>query len=375
MLFREVIGHHEIKQKLIRTVVDNHISHAQLFLGPEGTGNLAIALAYAQYISCTDRNEDDSCGVCPSCVKYAKLIHPDLHFVFPVAITKEITKDPVSNDFIAEWRNFVLENPYKTLFQWYEHIGIENKQGIISVKESNEILRKLGFKAFESEYKTMIIWMPEKMNPSAANKLLKILEEPQGKTVFLLVAESTEHFLPTILSRTQILKIPEIDEESLFQALKKNYKQPEKELRNAAQLADGSLIRAVEYIERSEETKINFDRFVQFMRLAYSRNMSGIFSWVEEVSVIGREKQKNFLIYALRLIRGNYLLNMQNRDLVRLSSDELTFSEKFSAFINHDNANEIADELNEACLHIEANANPRIIFMDLALKMVKQIRK
>ena len=375
MLFKEVIGHQEIKQKLIATVRDNRISHAQLFLGPEGSGNLAMALAYAQYISCLDRNENNSCGVCTSCVKYKKLIHPDLHFVFPVNTTKEITNNPVSDDFIAEWRDIVLENPYLTLFQWYENIGIENKQGFISVNESKEIVKKLSMKAFESEYKVMVMWMPDKMHPAAANKLLKILEEPQGNTVFLLVTDNTENFLPTILSRTQIIKIPGIDEESLFNALKKKYNLTDEELRNAARLADGNYIRAIEYIERSEETKLNFDRFVQLMRLAYSRNMTGIYKWVEDVSVIGREKQKNFLIYALRLIHGNYLLNMENRDMVRLSTDELVFSEKFSSFINHDNAAEVTDELNKACLHIEANANTRIVFMDLALKLGKQIRR
>lgn len=374
MLFKEVIGHKEIKEKLIRTASDNRISHAQLFLGQEGSGNLAMALAYAQYISCIDRKEDDSCGVCPSCRKYAKLIHPDLHFVFPVVTTKEITKDPVSDDFIAAWRMIVIENPYLTLFQWYENIGVENKQGIISVRESNEIIRKLSMKTFESEYKVMIIWMPEKMNPPAANKLLKILEEPQGNTVFLLITESTEQFLPTILSRTQILKIPGIDEESLFLALKGKYDHTEGELRNASRLAEGSLIRAIEYIERSEETKNNFSRFVQLMRLAYSRNIVEITGWVEEISAIGREKQKNFLVNALRLIRGNYLLNMENRNLVRLSDDEMEFSERFSAFINQHNAAEITEEINKACLHIEANANPKIVFLDLALKLTKRIR-
>ncbi|KPK87294.1 MAG: hypothetical protein AMS27_02870 [Bacteroides sp. SM23_62_1] len=375
MLFKEVIGHKEIKEKLIRTVKDNRISHAQLFLGPEGSGNLALVLAYAQYISCLDRKENDSCGKCLSCMKYSKLIHPDLHFVFPVTTTKEITKDPVSDDFINEWRMVVTENPYLTLFEWYESIGVENKQGIISVKESNEIIRKLSLKTFESEYKIMVIWMPERMHPPAANKLLKILEEPYRNTVFLLISESTEHFLPTILSRTQILKVPGIDEESLYLALKEKYDHPDEELRKASRLADGNLARAIEYVERSEETKNNFDRFVSLMRLAYSKNMQGIFSWVEEVSAIGREKQKNFLLNGLRLIRGNYLLNMNNRDLVRLSDDEMEFSEKFSTFLNHHNAAEITEELNKACLHIEANAYPRIVFLDLALKLMKQIRK
>jgi DNA polymerase-3 subunit delta' len=374
MLFKEVIGHKEIRQKLIRTVKDNRISHAQLFLGPEGSGNLALALAYAQYISCLDRKDDDSCGVCSSCRKYAKLIHPDLHFVFPVAATKEIPKDPVSNNFMAEWREIVIENPYLTLLQWYEKIGVENKQGIISVGESKEIIRKLSLKTFESEFKIMIIWMPGKMNVQAANKLLKILEEPQGNTVFLLIDGSTEQFLPTILSRTQIIKITRIDEQSLIMALKEKFDCPEKEIINAARLADGNLIRGIEYIEKSEETKNNFNRFVQLMRLAYSGDMIKISEWIEEVSVIGREKQKNFLVNALRLIRGNFLLNLENRELVRLSDEEMEFSEKFSAFVNQHNAFDITEEINKACLHIEANANPKVVFLDLAIQLKKRIR-
>ena len=375
MLFKEVIGHKEIKQKLIRTVKENRISHAQLFLGPAGTGNLAMALAYAQFISCIDRKDDDSCGSCPSCTKYAKLIHPDLHFVFPVATTKEITKDPVSDDFITDWRSIIKENPYLTLFQWYEKIGIENKQGLISVRESNEIIRKLSMKTFESEYKIMIIWMPEKMNPPAANKLLKILEEPQGNTVYLLVAESTGQLLPTIISRTQILKIPRIDNKSLFLAFRDKYDYPDTELKDAARMAEGNFINGVEFIERSEETNNIFNRFVQLMRLAYRREIEGISKWVEDISVIGREKQKNFLVNALRLIRGNYFLNIENKNLVRLSDSEMEFSEKFSPFINNKNATEIIEELNKACIHIEANANPRIVFLDLALKLGNQIRK
>jgi DNA polymerase-3 subunit delta' len=374
MFFRDVIGQEDIKRNLIRTVAENRISHAQLFTGPEGSGSLALALAYAQYISCDNKQEDDSCGICPSCNKYMKYIHPDLHFVFPVAPTQEIEKEPVSDDFIFKWREMLLENPYPTLFQWYERIGIENKQGMISTRESSEIIRKLNLKSFESEQKVMIIWMAEKMNLSSANKLLKIIEEPFGITIFLLIAESPEQIIPTILSRTQILKIPGIDEESLLEALQSRFQLPVGELQDAVRISEGNFNKAIEFIQRSEETELNFNRFVQIMRLAYARNFSGIFDWVEEIAVVGREKQKNFLINSLRLVRENYLLNMGTKDLVKLTAKEKNFAGKFSAFVHHKNAPQIAEEFNKACLHIEANAYARIVFLDLVLKLVKLIR-
>ena len=375
MFFKNVIGQEEIKKKLIQTVVDDRISHAQLFSGPEGSGNLALALAYAQFISCNDRQENDSCGICPSCNKYLKYIHPDLHFVYPVNKTEEVTKsDPVSDDFIFKWREMLLENPYSTLFQWYDKIGIENKQGIINTKESSEIIRKLNLKTFESDYKVMIIWMPEKMHPTSANKLLKIIEEPFENTVFLLITENPEQIIPTILSRTQILKIPGIEESALFEALKSKFQLSDEELQDTVRLSEGSYNKAIEFIQRSEETEMNFDRFATIMRLAYIRNFTGIFEWVEQISALVREKQKNFLIYALRLVRENYQLNMGNMNLVRLSAKEKEFAGKFSAFINHKNASQIAEEFNKACLHIEANAYARIVFFDMALKLVKLIR-
>jgi len=375
MFFRDVIGQEEIKRRLIQTVRENRISHAQLFSGPEGSGSLALAIAYAQYISCEDKTEEDSCGECPSCNKYMKYIHPDLHFVFPVNTTEKVKKDgPVSDDFIFKWREMLLNNPYTTLFQWYERIGIENKQGIINRNESAEIVRKLNLKSFESEHKVMIIWLPEKMHPTAANKLLKIIEEPLGSTIFLLITESPEQIIPTILSRTQILKIPGIDEGSLLEALKKQFQLPEEELKNAARLAEGSYNKAIEYIQRSDETELNFERFAKIMRMTYARDFTGIFDWVEEMASTGREKQKNFLIYALRLVRENYLMNIGNKGLIRLSEKEKEFSEKFCAFIQHKNAPQMAEEFNKACIHIEANAYDRIIFLDLALKLVKLIR-
>jgi DNA polymerase-3 subunit delta' len=376
MFFRDVIGQEAIKKKLIQTVLEGRISHAQLFAGPEGSGSLALALAYAQFISCTGRLEKDSCGVCPSCNKYLKLIHPDLHFVYPVNTTEAVSKkEPVSDDFIFKWREMLLEDPYPTLFEWYEKIGIENKQGIINVRESAEIIRKLNLKTFESDYKIMIIWLPEKMNLSSANKLLKILEEPYENTVFLLVTESPEQLIPTILSRTQLFKIPAIEPGPMSESLKKMFELTEGEIQDAVRLSEGNYKKAVEYIQKSEETEVNFERFGAIMRLAYSRNIRGILDWIDQMSTLGREKQKNFLIYALRLVRENYMMNLGNNELVRMSGKEKEFASKFSAFIHHNNAALIAEELNNACLHIEANAYDKIVFLDMAMKLIKLIRQ
>lgn len=335
---------------------------------------MVLALAYASYLSCVDRQPGDSCGKCSSCLKYDKLVHPDLHFAFPVFTTRTITRNPVSDDFIAEWRTALLENPYMTLQQWYAHLGLENKQGMINKWESEAILRKLNLKAFESTHKVMIIWMPEKMNASASNKLLKMIEEPPPMTVFLLVAENTRLIIPTVLSRTQLIRVPRFEDQDLLSALQKTYPGDEEKLKKAVYLAEGNYCKAVKNLGMSEESEYQLELFIRIMRLAFSRKFQQIFEWVEETAGLGRERQKALLIFAIRMIRENYLLNMKQRELVRLSPTEAAFSEKFSAFIHNRNAPAIIQELEDACIHIEANAYARIVLLDFALKLVKLIR-
>ncbi len=375
MQFKEVVGHKNIKEKLIQTVNGNRISHAQLFLGENGSGILALAIAYAQYVSCENKQQDDSCGVCSSCLKFQKLVHPDLHFVYPVSTSKAVKKDPISDDYITQWRETIIENPYINQNKWYEIIDVENKQGIISKNESYEILKKLNLKTFESEYKIMIIWLPEKMNAFAANKLLKFIEEPPEKTLFLLVSENSEQIIPTILSRTQLIKIPKIDNDSMRSALcDRNGLAPEK-ANDIVHLANGNYHEAQNLIHSAEEDNSNFDQFTTMMRLAYQRKVIEIIDWVDEVSRIGREKQKNFLLYALRLVRENFMLNIDNKELVYLTRKELDFSENFSQFISQDNVFEIYEALNRAHSDIEMNAYNKIVFLDLALKIIKLIKK
>jgi DNA polymerase-3 subunit delta' len=253
-------------------------------------------------------------------------------------------------------------------------MGAENKQGIITKWESEAILKKLSFKAYEAEYKVLVMWMPEKMNPHSSNRLLKLVEEPPPMTVFLLVAENTEEILPTVVSRTQMIRVPRLGEGDLLEALKSRYAEDEEKLKNAVHLADGNFSNAVEALKQSEESEYYLELFIRIMRLAYSRKFQEIFTWVEEVSSLGREREKDFLTYAIRMVRENYLLNLQQHELVRLSPQESDFSNRFSTFIHDGNAPAVVKQLDDAILHVEANAYARIVFLDFALKLVKLIR-
>ncbi|MCP4553174.1 MAG: DNA polymerase III subunit delta [Bacteroidetes bacterium] len=374
MLFKEIVGQEEIKKRLIQTVTDNRVSHAQLFLGKNGIGKLALAIAYAQYINCKAKSESDACGVCPSCLKYEKLAHPDLHFIYPVAATKEV-KTAKSEKFIDKWRALLLEkNQYISINEWHAKIEIENKQGIINRDDCNSIIKTLGYKSYEAEYKVMIIWMAEKLFHAAAPKLLKILEEPPEKTLFILIAENQEQIINTIISRTQIIKIPNINDESLTRALidQKECKLADAEI--AVNLANGSFKNAVKNIQYSEEERINFNYFVKWMRLCYENKIPEIVNFVADISKIGRERQKTFLSYALRAARNSILINFNNPELVKLEAEELKFINKFSPFINNSNIEAFANELNSAIYAIERNANPSILFLDLSLKSVRLLK-
>ena len=263
MLFKEIIGQQAVKERLVRSYKEGRISHAQLFLGPQGSGSLPMALAYAQFISCTNKSEYDSCGACSSCVKYNKLVHPDLHFVYPVALSANVK---TSTDVAVEWREAFLDNPYITLFSWFEQLAAENKQAVIGTEESGEILRKLSLTTYEAEYKIMIIWQAEKMNPSAANKLLKILEEPPDKTLFLLVCENEDQLLRTIVSRTQLIKINKIKDVELIDALVSMHGQTVEAAEKISHLADGSYAEALLLVSENENAGQNLASFQKLMR-------------------------------------------------------------------------------------------------------------
>ncbi len=371
MLFKEIIGQQEVKNRLRNMVKENRVPHALMLFGPPGTGKRSLALAMAQFLSCGNRQEHDSCGVCPSCVKFSKLVHPDLHFVVPVLITQKVIKDPITELFLTEWRSAFLENPYLSENQWYESIGAENKQGIINVKESESVIRKLGFKPYESEYRFVVIWLPERMNQQAASKLLKQLEEPPEKTLILMISESTERILPTILSRTQLVHVPPLEENLLREGLMNLHGSDPQLLEDAVRRANGNYNIALATLRKDEQELNFFEQFTQLMRLAYSRNIIEINDWVEGVAGIGRERQKQLLDYSLRLLRENFMLHMKQPALHFMSGKETEFSVKFSRFIHEGNIHDLVESFSLAGNHIEANGNARIIFMDLSIRVIR----
>ena len=374
MFFREVIGQEEVKKKFLLEVKENRIPHAQLICGPEGVGKLPLAIAYARYLLCPNHTEEDACGICPSCVKMNKLAHPDLHFVFPI-VKKKNQKEVVCDDYIKDWRNFVINNPYFNLNHWLKEMDAENSQAMIYTKESDEILRKLSLKSSEGGYKVMIIWLPEKMNEACSNKLLKLLEEPPAKTAFLLVSEQPDLMLTTILSRTQRVNVRLIKEESIVEKLKDSYGLTDQDAQTTAHLANGNFIRAMEQIHLNEEKKLFFDLFVSLMRLSYQRKIKEMKAWSELLAGIGRERQKDFLEYAQRMIRENFILNFHHNELTYMNRDEYNFSVRFAPFVNERNAMGIMDELTMAQQHIEQNVNAKMVFFDFSLKMIVLLKQ
>jgi DNA polymerase III subunit delta' len=375
MNFSRIPGQTEIISRLLRSVREERVSHAQLFTGPAGCGSLALALAYAQFVSCEDKKESDSCGVCKSCVKYERMIHPDLHFVFPVIKGKKIT-DPVSDNYIEEWREFVKKSPFFGLNNWLDTIEVGNAQGLIFASEASEIIRKLSLKTFESDYKIMIIWLPEKMHQATANKLLKMIEEPPEKTLFLLVSEEPDKILPTILSRCQLIRIPSFSNDEVKSYLRSTFGTTEIKSTDIARVANGNLLRAIELCENDETARENLENFKTLMRHAWKRDVLSIISWSEELSSLGRESQKNFLSYSLRLLRENLMLSIDQlqNNLVFLGAEEAEFSGKFHPFINSNNIFPLVEEFSLAHSHVEANGYSKAIFLDLALKVAKHIR-
>jgi DNA polymerase-3 subunit delta' len=378
MFFREIAGQKAVKDQLLNMVKRGRISHAMLFNGPDGNGKLAAAIAFAQYLFCTNKQAHDSCGTCPSCKKTEKLIHPDLHFVFPVVKTKKFPK-PVSNDFLDLWREFISEMPYHGYNEWLKILNLENQQAGIFTQESSEILRKLSFKPYESEYKVMIIWMPDKMNSTSSNKLLKILEEPPVNTIFILVTDNVDRIIATIRSRTQIINLPKITYQDMNDSLKEKYNFAEEKLQEIIRISDGSFLKAEEVIKAgfNENTSDLFDRFTQLMRFAYGMKIHDLIAFSDNISLEGREYQKNFLEYALRLLRENFILNLSSakgKEIIYLTDKEKQFSDNFSKFITKTNIFEINNELTEAYNHIERNGYSKLVFLDLGLKISRLLK-
>ncbi|WP_324675931.1 DNA polymerase III subunit [Hymenobacter sp. GOD-10R] len=375
MRFSEIPGQASVKKLLVQSVQRQHVAHAQLFRGAEGSAALALALAYATFLNCEARGPEatDSCGQCASCQKIAKLIHPDLNFILPVTTTKQVSKDAVSSKFAADWRSFVLENPYQGLNDWMQHIGADNKQGSISKEESLQLLRLVSLKAFEGQFKIVIIWLPELMHPAAANAVLKLLEEPPAATVFLLVSYAPEQLLPTIVSRVQPVVVRAFAENEITEYLRDQYHVPEVKARQLAQVADGNLGAALAAREATSDNDY-FAFFAEWMRHCYSYKVDKLLAQSDEFQKMGRENQKEFLQYALGLLRKVLLFGIDPQFVPHLPAAEQQFINGFSRFVTLRNADPLTREINDAHYHIERNANPRMTFVDASLRVASYLK-
>ncbi|MCI7377941.1 MAG: DNA polymerase III subunit delta' [Bacteroidales bacterium] len=376
MLFSEIVGHDDLKKRLIQSVNENRVAHAQLFVGTEGSGKMALAIAYAQYINCQNRTESDSCGVCPSCKKYMSLSHPDLHFIFPTATNKSVKKDPESDLFLAEWREYFSDcQGYVNLSEWFDKLDIENKQGIINVRDASTVIRKLSFKSYESEYKVVILWMPEKLNVFSANKLLKLIEEPPEKTLFLLVAENQEEVLSTIRSRCVLVKVPRLDSAVIKDALVGKCGCSEQLALDAATMSNGSWPLAKRFSNDIDNEMLYADTFRKWMRYCFKGAVPELIDFVaNEIKGLGREKQKALLEYGLNIFHCSLLINNNISSAVMLTSAEKTFAQNFAPYINMKNVTQICALFEESISQIVRNANAQLVFMDDSLKMSKLLR-
>ncbi len=347
------------------------MAHAQLFLGFDGGANLALALAYAQFLNCENPQPQDSCGTCPSCSKISKQVHPDLNFVMPVTKTKDHS-EALSKHFVKPWRTFLADSPYQTLHDWMQFIGAENKQGNIAKEESRELMKLTSLKAFEAKFKIVIIWLPELLNAAAANALLKLLEEPPPATVFLLVSNASDKIITTILSRTQLVKVRAFSDEEVRQYLTEQLGVEPDRAYQAAQLAEGNLQAA--RVLSQEMTSDYFAFFLAWMRLCYNHKFDEVMEKSEDFQKLGRESQKSFLRFALGLLRKVLLYGVDEQLISFLPPPELDFVQKFSKLIHQGNGAELTDQLNQAHYHIERNAHPKITFLNTSIQIAQLIR-
>jgi len=369
MQFKDIVGQDEIKRQLLQTVAENRVSHAQLFLSAEGTGALPLAIAYAQYINCLNKTETDSCGSCSSCRKYARYIHPDLHFSYPFFASKDVK---ISVDVLDEWRTMLLADPYVDLDIWRSQLNADNKQANINIAECHDIIKKLSYKAFEAETKVLIMWLPEYLEKEG-NSLLKIIEEPPANTLFLLVANNQEHILSTLLSRTQIVKIPKLSFETIESYLMDKHTLSDEQAAAYSFLADGNLIEAKSLAAQAHND--NAEIFAGWLRMGYGNKVPDLLVFVDEAASWGRENQKNFLKYGISFLRACSLILSGAESLVKLPARALDTAHKLSQHVLDLNmAAAIIAELEQAHYHIERNANPKILFLDVSLRLVKIIK-
>ena len=373
MKFSDVIGQEEARERLVGMVAEGRLPHALMLCGPEGSGKMALALAFATYLLC-ERHDGagDACGECRQCKMAGKWEHPDLHFTFPTIKLPSMGPDhkPVSDDFATQWRQMLSAGPYFTMNQWMEMMGGENQQAIITAGESDELSRKLSLKSSQGGYKVSVIWLPERMNQECANKLLKLIEEPPSMTVFIMVSEEPDKLLDTIRSRTQRIDIKRTDNESIKRALVELRGIGDDTAQRIARMANGNWIKAAEALDADNENELFLDLFQQLMRLAYMRNVKELKRWSEALQPLGREKQKRFLSYFLRLVRENFMYNFQRPELTYMTKREEDFARNFARYVNEANVLQMSDLANRAIRDIGQNANAKIVFFDMAMRMI-----
>jgi DNA polymerase-3 subunit delta' len=375
MLFNQIIGQEHIKKHLQKSAENGRIPHAQLFVGKEGCGTLPMAIAYAQFLLCNFSDDVDTCNI-----KCNKLQHPDLHFAFPVTTSDSVKKHAVSDLFLEDWREFIATQPYGSLFNWLQHIGVENKQGLIGVDESEAVVKKLKLKSYEGGFKVMIIWMAEKMNIAAANKLLKLIEEPPNKTVFLLITENEEQIINTIRSRCQALHFPALSEQDIANSLIVNNQVVDNEAAKIAHQAEGNYNKALHLLQNDSNDLIFEEWFIAWIRTAFRAKgdasvVQQLISWSDTISKTGRETQKRFLDYCLQFFRQALLMNYKSDHLVFMETESGFDLSKFAPFVHSGNILEIEKELNDAMYHIERNGNAKIILLDLSMKLTRFLHK
>lgn len=374
MYFKDIIGQEDIKQRLIQSAQTGIVPHARLFTEQGGAGAFPLALAYARYLNCTDRSETDACGHCPSCRKYDELAHPDLHFVFPIVAKKEKKKE-VCDDYLAEWRTFLKDRPYFNIDDWLDYIDAGNSQALIYSKESEEIIHKLSLKIYEADYRILLVWLPEKLHPTCANKLLKMIEEPPVNTVILMVSEAPDLIIGTIQSRAQRMHIRPIQTEAIAASMISRYGLSREDAQHVAHLSGGNYLKAMEAISLGEENKFFLEQFKGMMRNSWARNVKGMRAMADTMAAIGRERQKNFLSYCQHLIRENFMYRFQAPELNYMNLDEASFAVKFAPFVNERNVIDLMEELAKAERHISQNVNPKMVFFDLSLRITVLIKR
>jgi DNA polymerase-3 subunit delta' len=377
MFFKDVTGQDILKKQLTISARKGVVPHARLFCGAEGTGAFQLAFAYARYLNCTDRSETDSCGKCPSCIKYNELAHPDLHFVFPIVKTDR--KKEVCDDYLPEWREFIKKQvsgqTYFNIDSWLTWMGAESKQALIYAAESEKIIHKMNFRIYEAKFRILLIWMPERMHPTCANKLLKLIEEPYPNTAIIMVTEAPDMVLGTIVSRSQAIFVRPIEQNTLTDVLVEKWGVEESAARRITHLSGGNYLKAVEQLTVENDSAYFLEQFKTIMRNGWAKDVAAMKAFAEEMASLGRDKQKRFLDFCQNQIRENFIKHLNEPELNYFSKDEAAFAVKFHIFVNERNIIDMMDEFSLAERHVAQNVNSKMVFFDLSMRIIVLIKK